>query len=661
MLYKRPAALVAMLGLATWLMAGNAGRSQEPQPAAPQNGDGVEVLTRGPIHEAFAEPVEFKPEPTKIVPKQPPDPIEELPPDEKPAGDNVQWFPGYWAWDDERSDYIWISGIWRNPPPGRQWMPGHWSQLENGWQWAPGFWALAEQKDVQYLPPPPAPLEATASVPAPNADSVMIPGTWTWGGSRYLWRPPYWVDYRPGWVWIPAHFVWTPGGFVFVDGYWDFELSRRGLLFSPVYFTQPLWQRPSWVFRPSFAVYDSFLMGALFLRPGFYHYYYGDFFDARYTNLGFRPWLDFRFGRFNDPLFSYYRWSNRGDRAWLTDLRFVYDGRFRGNVPRPPRTFAQQATILNNVNRTTVVNNINITKYVTATAPITKFEQKNLTLQPVSRTQIAEVKRLNQELRATSLERRKIESGLVKTGTAPLRGQAVPQVVQFAMPKMPAVKTDVKIQPPPLPVTNRAIVGPRTPGGVNTLPSTAVPRNTLPNTDTRPSVITPRPEVVEPKMRVRPEETKIDPALRNRIEDKVKSTRPTIPEKAKAPEKGKVPEKNKPQDKNKPPDGKPPEAGFVPSANILPGSLPIQPRIAGQNIPQKITEESKFKVSPPPPARGAITAPPPEIRANSPPPPARTIAPVIANEIRSNAPAAPRNNPPPAPAKKDPPPKEKKQ
>src|SRR5262249_29339650 len=205
--------------------------------------EGLEFQTRGPVMEALAEPVILNPEATRPVPRCRPDPLEEVPPNQKPAGENVQWITGYWAWDDDRNDFIWISGIWRTPPPGRQWVPGTWTQVEGGCRWTPGYWATTEQTDVQFLPPPPEPLDTQPSVPRPAADSVMIPGSWSWVGNRYAWRPPYWCDYRPGWVWIPAHFVWTPAGYIFVDGYWDLELVRRGLLFSPVYFNRPLWQQ----------------------------------------------------------------------------------------------------------------------------------------------------------------------------------------------------------------------------------------------------------------------------------------------------------------------------------------------------------------------------------------------------------------------------------
>jgi hypothetical protein len=44
-----------------------------------------------------------------------------MPPDEKPEGE-VIWINGYYAWDDERNDFLWVSGIWRTPPPSKRWV-----------------------------------------------------------------------------------------------------------------------------------------------------------------------------------------------------------------------------------------------------------------------------------------------------------------------------------------------------------------------------------------------------------------------------------------------------------------------------------------------------------------------------------------------------------
>ena len=80
---------------------------------------GYEVLTRGPVHEAFAEVAAASPEPGVVIPRQPPQPIEEQPPETRPEGENVVWLPGYWHWDDDRQDFLWVSGVWRAVPPGR--------------------------------------------------------------------------------------------------------------------------------------------------------------------------------------------------------------------------------------------------------------------------------------------------------------------------------------------------------------------------------------------------------------------------------------------------------------------------------------------------------------------------------------------------------------
>ena len=69
------------------------------QPLQPNAEEQMEVLTRGPVHEAFAETVTFDPEPGMIAPGTPPPAIEEVPPEIRPEGENIAWIPGYWARD----------------------------------------------------------------------------------------------------------------------------------------------------------------------------------------------------------------------------------------------------------------------------------------------------------------------------------------------------------------------------------------------------------------------------------------------------------------------------------------------------------------------------------------------------------------------------------
>ena len=100
-------------------------------------------------------------------------------------------------------------------------------------------------------------------MPAPSSNSYYVPGCWVYQESRYFWRPGVWVPYRPGWVWVPARYVWTTCGYVFVDGYWDYPLDGRGLLFAPVYVSRPAFA--GWSYTPRFVVSTNFLLGALFV------------------------------------------------------------------------------------------------------------------------------------------------------------------------------------------------------------------------------------------------------------------------------------------------------------------------------------------------------------------------------------------------------------
>src|SRR5439155_20762955 len=121
-----------------------------------------------------------------------------------PEGDNVAWIPGYWGWDEEAEDFVWVSGFWRVVPPGRAWVPGHWDKVETGYQWVAGYWAEAQgeqsisSEEQQYLPEPPPSQDVGASTPAPAEDYTYVPGVWVYSVTMYVWRPGYWVRPRLG-------------------------------------------------------------------------------------------------------------------------------------------------------------------------------------------------------------------------------------------------------------------------------------------------------------------------------------------------------------------------------------------------------------------------------------------------------------------------------
>ncbi|MGA2500458.1 MAG: hypothetical protein ABSH20_22165, partial [Tepidisphaeraceae bacterium] len=76
------ASVLAVTVLA-WTIPGQA----QNAPALPAQ-EQPEVLTRGPVHEAFAEPVNLDFQAGVVAPVQPPANIAEIPPADRPAGDH---------------------------------------------------------------------------------------------------------------------------------------------------------------------------------------------------------------------------------------------------------------------------------------------------------------------------------------------------------------------------------------------------------------------------------------------------------------------------------------------------------------------------------------------------------------------------------------------
>ena len=308
--------------------------------------EGEEVLTRGPVHEAFAAVVSYNPAPGIVVKTRPPELIEELPPEEKPEGDDVAWIPGYWGWDDERNDFIWISGTWRILPPGREWLAGYWRENGDGYQWISGYWADADAAETTYLPPPPASLEVGANTDAPSDDYGWAPGCWVWQQDRYAWRAGYWAQGRADWVWAPSYYVWTPRGVIFVDGFWDYPVERRGILFAPVYYHSRGYARRGYSYSPRIAINLTLFQDNLFLRPSYHHYYFGDYYGSRYEQSGFFASISFQSSRQGfEPFYAHDRWDHRSDRGWERRFQASYQDRRDHEAARPPRTWAAQLRV----------------------------------------------------------------------------------------------------------------------------------------------------------------------------------------------------------------------------------------------------------------------------------------------------------------------------
>jgi len=333
----------------------------------------VKVLERGPVHEAFAQPGAEVRGPGMTAPKAPPEPIPEVPPDTKPEGENVRWVPGYWSWDADQKDFIWVSGFWRNAPAGREWSAGKWKEVDGKWTYLPGSWRPTDLNSWRIdLPKPPASVENGPSTPTDNPDGIWIPGAWEFRNEKYVWRPGYWAQSNGDRMWVPSQYLATPYGYSYVPGYWDYPLEDRGILNAPVCFTQPLWQTPGWAYRPRFAIGCGYgggwgnggLFSSLYIGPGFNNYYYGNYgygnygygggswlgigfgFGAPFWGLGgyggYVPWYGGGRGYYN-PTWKHYCYLNRNNPNYAKQIGNSYVGRAIG-APHPGHAGAPRPT-----------------------------------------------------------------------------------------------------------------------------------------------------------------------------------------------------------------------------------------------------------------------------------------------------------------------------
>jgi hypothetical protein len=281
--------------------------------AAPLAANEPQVLDQGPIHEAFADPGSLDAKARVLVNRQPPEPINEIAPEVKPEGENVVWIPGYWMWSDEQQDFVWVSGLWRDAPPGRRWVPGHWLQEGQSWIWVSGFWAGADWQQVQMLPNPPATLEVGPSSPAPAANYFWIPGCWIWNNGGYAWRAGYWYLGQQNWVWVPDTYYYTPAGAIFVNGYWDRPLWARGWLFAPVWWPHHHFGH-GFVYTPHYALNSSLLLTSLFINTRYNSFWFG---YGGWANDFYRPWW-YAGGRnhWHNPIWAYHRWHDGHHHDW---------------------------------------------------------------------------------------------------------------------------------------------------------------------------------------------------------------------------------------------------------------------------------------------------------------------------------------------------------
>jgi hypothetical protein len=386
--------------------------------------EGVEPQLKGPVHEAFMEAV-TEPQPGATVAKEPPADLEEMPPQDVPEGKDIQWIGGYWDFDQDRDDFTWISGIYRNPPVRRHWMAGHWVKIEAGWQRQRGLWALLEQTEITFLPPPPEAKAEEQETKAPDESSFYAAGYWEYKEKDYTWKPGSWNPLKYGYIWVPAHYIWSPCGYVFVPGYWDYVLDRRGLLFAPVCIDHR-YVKPGFTYTPTYVVHDVCLQDALFVRPGC-----GYFFGAYFNQKQYVSWPDFCVRRtICDPLFGYYKWHHKSKGGWERDTRALYTARHRGEIPPPPSSLKEQSKLFRDFKNKSVTST-HLRRNVMV-APVQKVNTRVVKLGTLDQSQVLDHKKFSDQLRNAGKRLAQNQSQLLQERRgAPLKGNDQPKVLKF--------------------------------------------------------------------------------------------------------------------------------------------------------------------------------------------------------------------------------------
>jgi hypothetical protein len=175
------------------------------------------------------------------APKVPPAELVEVKPAiTAPLEKQAVWVPGYWEWDADKESFVWITGVWRFPPPQRRWLAGQWVRTSDGYVRTTGQWVPGGTDKVTYLTSPP-PYKGRLPLPSSLTESEFwVPGCWLPAeGGKFVWREGH-ISRRSGqWVWAPAHYSWAPEGWLFVGGYWDFPLKARGQAFASLELIDP--------------------------------------------------------------------------------------------------------------------------------------------------------------------------------------------------------------------------------------------------------------------------------------------------------------------------------------------------------------------------------------------------------------------------------------
>jgi hypothetical protein len=202
---------------------------------------------------------------------------------------------------------------------------------------------------------------------------------------------------------MPPHYVWTPSGYLFVAGYWDHPVANRGLMFAPVYYPQPVYAQPGFVFTPSISIMGPAVTANLFVSAGSNQYLFGNYYAQSFVGVGITPWFSFSFmtgpRAYYDPLFSYYAVINvRQNPAWIAQVRAAYIERRNNVALRPPATFIEQTRIIER--NVTINRNITVVDHRELAVPLDRLAAHPGAGVRLQRVSAAERQQLRQQVAA---------------------------------------------------------------------------------------------------------------------------------------------------------------------------------------------------------------------------------------------------------------------
>ena len=296
-------------------------------PAAddPGQDQDVQVLTRGPVHEAFAVPVVHDPKPGLTVAKQPPAPVEESAsrPEARGAERPVD-LRATGAGTPAATISSGSAAVWREPPPGRQWVPGYWNQVEGGYQWVAGAWVPVDQAasgpgpgrvpDSAGLPPRAAgEPRGRAEQPRPGGQRLLVAGKLVL--ARHTVRlAPRLLGGRPAELGLDSRPLRLDAGGIPCSSRatgtcrWPAAASSSPRSITP---SRSISSRPMSI-TPAITIASSGLVANLFVQPGYNHYCFRRLLrsilpERRHLSLVFiHVCLGARGPVYYDPLFTFY-------------------------------------------------------------------------------------------------------------------------------------------------------------------------------------------------------------------------------------------------------------------------------------------------------------------------------------------------------------------